>query len=239
VLRYVEESTPEGRVIELDPRLRPEGRNGALAPALKTYFHYLENSTEIWERQALTRARPAAGNREIAAKLMAAIREVAFPPEWKTEWSDELRHIKNRMETERAAGGKSTFDVKLGAGGISDIEWCAQWLSMKHGHAHPQLQTPSTINQLQAAAAVKVLLEEDSQKLQEAYQFLRRAELRRQIVHRRSESAVKRDSRDFIVWARSMFPDEPENIACEQFEDMWNNHTVTVRSIFEKIRDEL
>jgi glutamate-ammonia-ligase adenylyltransferase len=238
-MRYLDELTPEGRVIELDPRLRPEGRNGALAPALKTYFHYLENSTEIWERQALTRARPAAGNREIAAKLMAAIREVAFPPEWKIEWSDELRHIKNRMETERAAGGKSTFDVKLGAGGISDIEWCAQWLAMKHGHAFPQLQTPSTTNQLQAAAEAKVLLEEDSQQLQDAYQFLRRAELRRQIVHRRSENAVKRDSRDFIVWARSMFPDEPQDTACEQFEEMWHNHTVTVRSIFEKIRDEL
>jgi glutamate-ammonia-ligase adenylyltransferase len=239
IMRYLDELTPEGRVIELDPRLRPEGRSGALAPALKTYFHYLENSTEIWERQALTRARPAAGNREIAAKLMAAIREVAFPREWKNEWSDELRHIKNRMETERAAGGKSTFDVKLGTGGISDIEWCAQWLAMKHGHANPQLQTPSTTNQLQAAAEAKVLLEEDSQKLQDAYQFLRRAELRRQIVHRRSENAVKRGSRDFIVWARSMFPDEPENVACEQFEETWNNHTMAVRGIFEKIRDEL
>jgi glutamine synthetase adenylyltransferase len=110
---------------------------------------------------------------------------------------------------------------------------------MKYGHAHQRLQTPSTTNQLQAAAAAKVLLEEDSQKLQDAYQFLRRAELRRQIVHRRSESAVKRDSRDFIVWARSMFPDEPQDVACEQFEEMWNNHTMTVRNMFEKIRDEL
>jgi glutamate-ammonia-ligase adenylyltransferase len=170
---------------------------------------------------------------------MAAIREVAFPREWQSEWSDELRHIKNRMETERAVGSKSTFDVKLGAGGITDVEWCAQWLAMKHGHAFPQLQTPLTTNQLQAAAEAKVLLEEDSQKLQDAYQFLRRAELRRQIVHRRSENAVKRDSRDFIVWARSMFPDHPEDVACELFEETWNNHTVTVRNIFEKIRDEL
>jgi glutamate-ammonia-ligase adenylyltransferase len=239
VMRYLDELTSEGRVIELDPRLRPEGRSGALAPALNTYFHYLENNVEIWERQALTRARPAAGNREIAAKLLAAIREVTYPQHWQNQWSDELRHIKNRMESERSVGSKNTFDVKLGVGGITDVEWCAQWLSMKHGNAHPQLQTPSTTNQLQAAAEAKVLLEEDAQKLQDAYQFLRRAELRRQIVHRRSENAVKRDSRDFIVWARSMFPDVTESIACEQFEVMWNNHTVTVRNIFEKIRDEL
>jgi len=239
VMRYLDEMTSEGRVVEIDPRLRPEGRSGALAPGLNSYFHYLENSTAIWERQALTRARPAAGNREIAAKLMAAIRDVVYPEHWQSAWSDELRHIKSRMESERAVSGKSTFDVKLGAGGISDIEWSAQWLAMKHGHAHPQLQTPSTWDQLQAAAAAKVLSEEHSQKLCDAYQFLRRAELRRQIVHRRSENVVKRDSRDFIVWARSMFPDEAENIACEQFEETWNNHTVIVRDVFEQVRDGL
>lgn len=239
IMHYLDETTPEGRVVELDPRLRPEGRSGALAPALETYFHYLENSTAVWERQALTRARLAAGNREIGAKLMAAIREVTYPQHWQNRWSDELRHIKNRMETERSVGSKSTFDVKLGAGGITDVEWCAQWLSMKHGNAHPQLQTPSTWYQLQAATEAKVLSEEHAQKLCSAYHFLRRAELRRQIVHRRSENAVKRDSRDFIVWARSMFPDQPEKIACEQFEETWNNHTVTVRSIFEQVRDEL
>src|SRR5690606_12396069 len=118
---------------------------------------------------------------------------------------------------------KSTFDVKLGAGGISDIEWCAQWLAMKHGNMYPQLQTPSTVQQLHAAADAKVLSEGDFHPLKDAYQFLRRAELRRHIVHRRSESAVKRESRDFVVWARSMFPDQPENIACEQFEETWNN----------------
>ncbi|MEO6907990.1 MAG: putative nucleotidyltransferase substrate binding domain-containing protein [Abditibacteriaceae bacterium] len=239
VMRYLDELTPEGRVIELDPRLRPEGRSGMLAPTLETYFYYLENSTEIWERQALTRARPAAGNREVAAKLMAAIREVVFPKQWHSHWSDELRHIKSRMESERAVSGKSTFDVKLGAGGISDVEWCAQWIAMKYGHAYPQLQTPSTWDQLLGAAEAKVLSQEQVHALCEAYQFLRRAELRRQIVHRRSENVVKKDSRDFIVWARSMFPDEPEDVACEKFEECWTRYTVAVRSIFEIVREEL
>lgn len=239
VMRFLDELTAEGKVLEVDPRLRPEGRGGALAPALETYFHYLEHSAEVWERQALTRSRPVAGNRECAAHLMAAIHTAAFPQHWQKEWSDELRHIKQRVESERAAAGKSTFDVKLGAGGISDIEWCAQWLAMKHGSAHPQLQTPSTLRQLEAAADAKVLSAEQAQSLSAAYHFLRRAELRRQIVHRRSENAVKRDSRDFVVWARSMFPELPQDSACEQFEEIWNNYTVTVRRIFEQVREKL
>jgi glutamate-ammonia-ligase adenylyltransferase len=190
LIRFMGEFTEEGTCFEVDARLRPYGRNGALAPALQAFCEYFEDPVRgiaVWERQALTRARFIAGDAETAAVLLLAARHVAFPEEWREGWGNELRHIKARVENER--GGKSAprgkgeiFDVKLGKGALSDIEFCGQWLSLKYGARFPQLQTTNTRNQIGSAQMAGLLSEDEALALLDAHTFLRRAELRLQLT---------------------------------------------------------
>jgi glutamate-ammonia-ligase adenylyltransferase len=247
LMKYLGERTEDGTVFSLDPRLRPEGRNGALAPNFDSFVEYFERAEkslpgglQIWERQALTRARTVAGDAGLAGKLMAAIRHVAFPEIWKSEWSDELRHIKDRVENERAAKAKASeeiFDVKLGAGGLSDVEWTAQWLALKYGAAHPALQTRSTLLQIEAAGETGVLAAADTDALIAAYTLLRRAELRLQIAGENAVAVVKKGSKEWTAWTRAMYADGED--AAARFEEEWEQHTRVVREVFEKVRAEL
>ena len=244
LIQYLGAPSEEGTVFEVDARLRPDGRNGAMAPSIDGYLKYFERASggiAVWERQALTRARLAAGDAQTGAKLLAAIRHVSFPEIWQSEWSDELRHIKARVENERAA--KSTFstiyDVKLGRGGLSDIEWSAQWLAMRYGAAHPDLQTPNTLRQIEAARAAKVLSDDEARVLTDGYVFLRRAELRLQITQEHAPTSVKENASEWKSWARSIFPDVDEATACERFAAEWLDHTQAVRKVMERVRDSL
>jgi glutamate-ammonia-ligase adenylyltransferase len=245
LMRFMGERTEDGIAFELDPRLRPEGRNGALAPSVQGYIEYFENPTHgiaIWERQALTRARYVAGDAETAARLRSAIRHVAYPDEWQPGWSEELRHIKSRVENERAARGAASgdvYDVKLGPGTLNDIEFSAQWLALRHGAKYPALQTTHTIGQIDAAAEAGVLPAADAAVLRDAYTFLRRAELRLQITQEQAVHGVKHNSKEFAAWARSVFPDAQRDEATARFEAEWQQHTSAARKVMERVRDSL
>jgi [glutamine synthetase] adenylyltransferase / [glutamine synthetase]-adenylyl-L-tyrosine phosphorylase len=250
LMHLMGDRTEEGVCFAMDPRLRPDGRNGPLALTVRGYIDYFERATggiAVWERQALTRARYVAGDAATAAQLMAAIRHVAFPAEWRPGWGDELRHIKSRVENERAARGSSTrggrptsvYDVKLGSGALSDIEFCAQWLAMKNGARVPDLQMPNTLHQIEAARGAALLSDVEAAALRDAYLFLRRAELRLQITQDHNVRAVQRGSKGWTSWARAVFPDEPDEVATARFEAEWQTHTRAARTVMECVRDEL
>ena len=246
LIKFAGERTAEGAGFELDARLRPHGASGPLASspaALIEYFdHPQQSGFAAWERQALTRARIVAGDVRAGARAMALIRNVAFPRFWHSEWSEQLRHIKARVERERAAKGAQAgevYDVKLGAGGLSDIEWSAQWLAMKHGFSHPGLQTPNTLRQLEAAREAALIAANEFDQLELAYLWLRRAELRLQIAREGGAAAIKAGSPDFTIWARATFPGVPVDEATTRFERAWKQHTANVRQIFERVRDAL
>jgi len=242
LMRWVGERTADGQGFEMDARLRPEGQNGALARNVASFIEYFERQSgglAAWERQALTRSRFVAGNPATAAKLQAAIRHVAFPALWQPEWSNELRHIKTRVENERGKRATDIFDVKLGSGTLSDIEWTAQWLAMKYGAQFLDLQTPNTLRQIEAAAQNRVLDEASADDLTNAYIFFRRAELRLQITQENAPRIVKRGSKEFINLSRALFPDESTAVAQEKFEEQWSSSTEKVRQVFKKVRDAL
>ncbi len=242
LMRWVGERTSDGQGFEMDARLRPEGQSGALARSVASYLEYFERGSgglASWERQALTRSRFVAGNPASAAKLQAAIRHVAFPPVWRSEWSDELRHIKSRVENERGKRANDVFDVKLGSGTLSDIEWTAQWLAMKYGAQFLNLQTPNTLRQIEAAREVRVLDEPSANDLTNAYIFFRRMELRLQITQENAPRVVKRGTKEFINLSRALFPDESTEVAQEKFEEQWSSSTRKVHAIFERVRDAL
>ncbi len=237
--------TEDGVGWHLDARLRPHGSNGPLAVTIGALRQYFDNPMQgfaTWERQALTRARIGAGDFALAARAMTAIRVAAHPPHWDNEWSDELLHIKERVERERAAKGSASgevFDVKLGLGGLSDIEWAAQWLALKNGGEYEALQTPNTRAQLEAAHDAHLLARIEFEAMRTAYDWFRRAELRLQIAREGAPSSLKRDSKDFEIWARAVFPQLIAEEAPVVFEETWRVHSQNVRLIFERIRDML
>lgn len=243
LIAWCGERTVDGPGFPLDARLRPYGASGSLASplgAFEEYFDGPKSGFAAWERQALTRARFAAGDGATGARFIALARGAAFPEAWRPEWSEELKHIKSRVENERAGKGafkQETFDLKLGPGGLSDIEWSAQWLAMKHGTRFPALQTPNTLWQLGAARNAMLLSEGEFQTLENAYTWLRRAELRWQIAREGALSGVKRGGEDAKVWARALFPGMENEAAMIRFEDEWKTQTQGARAVFERVRD--
>lgn len=159
--------------IELDADLRPEGKKGALVRSLESYRTYYERWSITWESQALLRADFAAGNKELAAEFLSIINPLRWPtPGITEEQLREVRVLKARMEAERLPkGADPTLHLKLGKGGLSDVEWVAQLIQLRHAAKNPALQRTSTIDTLQAAAELGLISSDDANQLCSAWRF--------------------------------------------------------------------
>jgi glutamate-ammonia-ligase adenylyltransferase len=190
VIRLISEPDPAGPGYELDTRLRPSGSQGMLVTSLASFARYhgvpLEteagpaqpavlSSGAAWERQALLRARVAAGDRELGARMIKVAEVAAYergaPP------VAEMHRMRLRMQSELAKEGTGRFDLKLGRGGLLDVEFVTQWLQMTHGHDR-SLRTTDTSEALDALEGGGFLPRRHYETLREAYRFLRRLEQR-------------------------------------------------------------
>ncbi len=161
--------------LEVDADLRPEGKNGPLARSLASTAEYYERWSEPWEAQALLRARPAAGDAGVRERFVAAIDPIRFPTELTPDALKQMRTLKARMESERLPRGvEPRRHVKLGPGGLADVEWTIQLLQLRHAHEYPDLRTPLTLPALDAAVAAGVLDAADATVLGEAWRIATR-----------------------------------------------------------------
>ncbi|WP_168581636.1 bifunctional [glutamine synthetase] adenylyltransferase/[glutamine synthetase]-adenylyl-L-tyrosine phosphorylase [Gephyromycinifex aptenodytis] len=157
--------------IGIDIDLRPEGKAGPLSRTIDSYRTYYERWAAHWERQALVRARPVAGDVQLGEEFVELADPLRYPQQGCSSAAlTEMRRLKARMESERLPrGADPKTHFKLGRGGLSDVEWTVQMLQMQHGHAIPTLRTTSTLPALAAAQAAGLLSDEDAQALQEAW----------------------------------------------------------------------
>ncbi|MFI9585615.1 bifunctional [glutamine synthetase] adenylyltransferase/[glutamine synthetase]-adenylyl-L-tyrosine phosphorylase [Streptomyces sp. NPDC052236] len=155
----------------IDADLRPEGKSGPMVRTLPSYEAYYRRWSVAWESQALLRARPVAGDAELGARFVELIDPLRYPEGGLGEDAvREIRRLKARMETERMPrGADPTLHMKLGRGGLSDVEWTVQLLQMQHGWAEPGLRTPRTREALAAARAAGLISGEEAQTLDEAW----------------------------------------------------------------------
>ncbi len=162
--------------LEVDAALRPEGRNGPLTRAFDSYAEYYDRWAEGWERQALLRARPVAGDPDLAERFVALIEPLRYPSDGLSGSElREVRRIKARVESERLPRGvPPNRHLKLGRGGLSDVEWTAQLLQLQHAGRHPALRTTRTIAALTAAAAAGLITEADEEQLRAAWELASR-----------------------------------------------------------------
>lgn len=156
--------------VDLDFDLRPEGKNGPIVRSLEAYRAYYERWSVTWEAQALIRARPVAGDIALGRDFAQLADGIRYPAQFSENDVREVRRIKARVEAERLPrGAEPKRHLKLGPGGISDVEWLVQLLQLQHGAAHPALRTESTLEALDAAVSAELLSEEDRAKLREAW----------------------------------------------------------------------
>ena len=158
------------RPLVLDAGLRPEGRQGPLVRSLESYRGYYERWSLIWEAQALLRARPMAGSDALAEDFMALIDPVRYPQDVSQKDIREIRRIKARVESERLPrGADPSRQLKLGRGGLSDVEWLVQLLQLQHAHDTPGLRTTATLPALDAVEAAGLLPAADISILRHAW----------------------------------------------------------------------
>jgi len=175
LVRAVGEVTPEGQAFRVDLGLRPEGRVGPLVRSLEATLEYYERWAKPWERLALTRARAAAGDAELGDAFVKASRDHAYPPRVDDAALSEIRHLKARMERERVPRGTDPRrNIKLGPGGLADVEFAVGILQLRHAHALEGLRTTSTLEALAAAARGGLLDPGAASRLDHAYRFLAR-----------------------------------------------------------------
>ena len=155
----------------VDADLRPEGRQGPLTRSLASYAVYYDRWSLVWEAQALLRAAPLAGDAELAADFLALVAPVRYPAEGLTDAQVlEVRRIKARVETERMPRGVDPgLAIKLGRGGLADVEWTVQLWQLRYAGQLPGLRTTSTLGALRAAVAAGLVDDDDAAVLAQAW----------------------------------------------------------------------
>jgi glutamate-ammonia-ligase adenylyltransferase len=207
VTRLVGQQTGEGAAYRVDLRLRPFGRDGALASSLNEAARYYRDKAQRWELQALIRARAAAGDLLLYSRFAQATRGNVFRED--VSVPEALAHVRiakqkiDRQEEQRARG----FNVKLGRGGIREIEFIAQALQLAHGGRDPWLRVPHTLIILGRLADRELITEQERSELSDAYAFLRMLEHRLQMEHGLQTHSVPSDLQARELVARRMnFP---------------------------------
>src|SRR6266853_2147367 len=221
---------PAGSLFRVDLRLRPEGSAGPLARSLDSMENYYAGFGETWERLALIKARGVGGSRELAYEFLRQHQPFIYPKSPTPDLLDEIARIKRRIEREALGTDELDRDVKLGRGGIREIEFVVQTLQFIHGGRHAFLQETSTMKALRALAELELIPRKEVVDLDRAYRFLRQVEHRLQIEAEQQTHAVPRDPVALKRLARSLGFDSANEFSTALKKTMQN-----VRSIFDRV----
>src|SRR6266700_716819 len=195
---------PQGSLFRVDLRLRPEGSAGPLARSLESMENYYAGFGETWERLALIKARGIAGSRELAYEFLRQHQPCIYPRSPTPDLLEEIAKIKHRIERDIVGAEKLERDIKLGRGGIRDIEFIVQTLQLMHGARHPFLQEPNMLKALRALRELDLLASQEVLALDNAYRFLRRVEHRVQIEAEQQTHIVPAEPESLYRLARSL-----------------------------------
>lgn len=175
MMRLPSETDAEGTLWEVDPALRPEGRNGSLVRPLSGHRAYYERWAKTWEFQALLKARPIAGDRELGRAYMDMISPMVWSAASRPGFVEDVQAMRRRVVAHIPAG-EAERELKLGRGGLRDIEFSVQLLQLVHGRTDRRLRSGNTLEALAALSEHGYVGRTDAAGLKEAYRFLRRLE---------------------------------------------------------------
>ena len=221
---------PTGALFRMDLRLRPEGSAGPVARSLESLENYYAGFGETWERLALIKARFIAGSEELAYDFLREHQPFIYPKTATPELLDEIAAIKRRIERDIVGHENLERNVKLGTGGIREIEFVVQALQLLHGARHAFLQETSTLKALPALAELELLPRTEAIELERAYRFLRRVEHRLQIEAEQQTHTIPDEAEALTRLALSL-----GFFSAEAFLAELQKHTGQVRTIFKRV----
>lgn len=175
LIHIITSFTAAGRLYEVDMRLRPSGNSGLLVASLAAFQEYQQKEAWVWEHQALTRARALAGDTTLMTQFENCRKAIISQQRDRAELKQEVVKMREKMRAHLDTGGKENgFDLKQGAGGIIDIEFMVQYLVLAWSHKYPELmQYSDNVRQIEAAAKVGLISQEDADKMRQTYTLYR------------------------------------------------------------------
>jgi len=234
LITVLQVTTREGIVYRIDTRLRPSGRSGPLVSSLEGFRKYHEASAQVWERQALIKARPVVGAPALAEQVAAIVAAFVYRAPLTTEEVREIRRLRQRMERELAQESAERINIKTGRGGLVDVEFVTQMLQLHYGVGDPRIRVRSTLGALRALAEIGVLPADDYTLLSAGYRFLRRVENALRLAHDRPVEDLDRGHMDLTAVARRL---GFEGAGAAVGEALWRQYDVqreAVRACYER-----
>ncbi|MFJ9723361.1 bifunctional [glutamine synthetase] adenylyltransferase/[glutamine synthetase]-adenylyl-L-tyrosine phosphorylase [Streptomyces sp. NPDC101209] len=231
MMRVCSETTVEGSIWPVDANLRPEGRNGPLVRTLSSHLAYYQRWAKTWEFQALLKARPVAGDIELGEEYVTALEPLVWQAAERENFVADVQKMRRRV-VENIPAAEVDRELKLGPGGLRDVEFAVQLLQLVHGRADASLRSGTTLDALQALAAGGYVGRQDAVQLDDAYRFLRSMEHRIQLYRLRRTHLVPEDDADLRRIGRSLGlrADPVAELTRE-----WRRHTAVVRRLHEKL----
>lgn len=231
MMRICSETTVEGSIWPADANLRPEGRNGPLVRTLSSHLAYYQRWAKTWEFQALLKARPVAGDIELGEEYVAALEPLVWKAAERENFVADVQKMRRRV-VENIPAAEVDRELKLGPGGLRDVEFAVQLLQLVHGRADAALRSGTTLDALQALAAGGYVGRADAVQLDEAYRFLRSMEHRIQLYRLRRTHLVPEDETDQRRIGRSLgLRTDP----VAELNREWRRHAAVVRRLHEKL----
>ncbi|HEX3714247.1 MAG TPA: bifunctional [glutamine synthetase] adenylyltransferase/[glutamine synthetase]-adenylyl-L-tyrosine phosphorylase [Trebonia sp.] len=175
LIRACERTTPEGSLFPVDPNLRPEGRQGPLVRTLASHLAYYDRWAKTWEFQALLKARPAAGDLDLGQRYAGAVAPLVWQAAQRDNFVEDVQAMRRRV-VDTLPKNMAGRELKLGPGGLRDIEFAVQLLQLVHGRTDSRLRVAATLPALAALAEGGYVGRADAEDLAQAYRFLRSAE---------------------------------------------------------------
>ncbi|MGI9085850.1 MAG: bifunctional [glutamine synthetase] adenylyltransferase/[glutamine synthetase]-adenylyl-L-tyrosine phosphorylase, partial [Aeromicrobium sp.] len=230
-MRLCGEHTAEGVIWEVDANLRPEGRDGPLVRSVSSHVSYYDRWASTWEFQALLKARFAAGDEDLARDYLEAVSPMVWSVSTRANFVPDVRSMRRRV-IENIPSRHRDRELKLGAGGLRDVEFAVQLLQLVHGRGDESLRSPTTLSALKALIDGGYVGRRDGAAMEEAYEFLRALEHRIQLHRLRRTHMVPDHSEDLRRIGRSMgFRHNP----AESLEKEWQAQKRAVRRLHEKL----
>src|SRR5262249_21811306 len=171
VVRLLSAHTDRGLAYRIDLRLRPEGARGPLARSLGSTLAYYDSLGRTWERQALIKVRPVAGDLDLGQRFVQAIEPFVYRKYLSVAEINEIKALKRQIEHNVGRAGADDKEVKIGRGGIRDIEFTIQFLQLLNGGDLPALRDRNTLRALQALERAGCLTDQEYRVLDDAYRF--------------------------------------------------------------------
>ncbi|HTZ38926.1 MAG TPA: hypothetical protein VMB77_02125 [Syntrophales bacterium] len=228
-------STSEGFLYRVDMRLRPWGNEGPLVSTVEGYLSYLSHHALLWEKQALLKAFPIAGDSALGEELLRRAEPHIFGSS-----PDRVRasvhSMKQRTESDLRRQGRHWGEVKLGEGSIRDIEFVVQYLQMAYGGAHPGIRSRATLKALPRLAAAGFLTPDEARILTDGYIFLRTIEHHLQMMHFRQTHTLPSDPSAIAGLARRLgFRESDGGEAADRFSARYRQHGAAIRGVYTRL----